>query len=86
VEVVLLRDHHDHSGVEGHDSCHLLLKNATTSMRYLLDFWRAQQDCESRGGHLLTTSAVSHGQDSLLNAAINAYPGAVFYIGGFRCD
>jgi hypothetical protein len=68
--------------VEGHDSCYLMVANAT---RGGVDTATAQADCVARGGHLLTTAAVALHQGSLLDAVLDANVGSVFYIGAYRC-
>ena len=70
-----------YSGVEGHDSCFLMLANATGVG---VDFWQAEADCVSRGGHLLSTLQTTRYQGGLLDATYATFPHTEIYIGGYR--
>ena len=70
-----------YSGVEGHDSCFLMLANATGVG---VDFWQAEADCVSRGGHLLTTRQSTKRQGGLLDAVFDVFPGKDMHLGGYR--
>ncbi len=67
------------SGVEGHDSCFQVFSSPTGA-----DFWQAEADCVSRGGHLLTTLQSRRHQGGLLDAVYAEVPIMNIYIGGYR--
>lgn len=69
------------AGIEGHDSCFILLSNSTGAFT---NVWGAQEDCKARGGHLLTTAATALYQGGVLDAALAVYLWRTFYVGAYR--